>query len=146
LTLGKWREWIGRYGWAELCGTLGSYVGFYIALWFSGSVIAGSYGAAVGENIGFYGCIGARDYRRRRAEGAHVSPVLFAGIGKQMVTEFGLAELLDSLVVRPGATFLAVTMFGQTAGVLIGKIGADAVFYALAIGFYERRKARDAAP
>ncbi len=144
--MNKWREWIGRYGWAELCGTVGSYTGFYAALWLTGSVIAASYGAAVGENIGFYGCIGTRDYRRRRAQGVEVSPQLFAGIAKDMVQEFGLAELLDSLVVRPGATFLAVTMFGPTAGVLIGKIGADTVFYALAIGFYERRKTRDSAP
>jgi hypothetical protein len=142
--LQKWREWIGRYGWAELCGTLGSYTGFFVTLWLSGSVIAASYGAALGENIGFYGCIGTRDYQRRRAQGAAISTSLFAAILKDMVTEFGVAELLDSLVVRPGATFLAVTMFGQTAGVLIGKISADAVFYALAIGFYERRKARNA--
>jgi hypothetical protein len=52
-----------------------------------------------------------------------------------------MAELLDSLIIRPGATVLGVLMLGPGWGVIAGKIAADIIFYGLAISVYERMKA-----
>lgn len=131
----KAREWFSRYGLAELFGTAGSYAGFWIVAALAGSLAAASYGAAFGENVGFYGCIMVRELLIRRDRP-------FRMIVSNMFYEFGTAELLDFFIVRPSATYLAVSMLGDAAGVITGKIAADIVFYALAIGFYERAQAR----
>jgi hypothetical protein len=141
----NWRDWVKRYGWAEFWGTIASYCGYFIVLWALGSRLGGAYGAAVAENVGFYGCILVRDMLRHRREGHAISVGLAFTLAHGMVFEFGFAELLDFFVVRPAATYFAVTLFGATLGVLIGKAAADLVFYSLAIGFYERRKAREGA-
>ncbi len=44
-------------------------------------------------------------------------------------------------MIRPDATIAAVLLFGPLAGVLIGKLAADLVFYVITIALYERRKA-----
>jgi hypothetical protein len=136
----KWLEWLKRYGWAEAWGTIGSYLGFFIARRLTGSDIAASYGAALGENFGFYGCMIAVELKYHKRQGHHWSASALTGIGRKLVYEFGGAELLDFSIVRPGSTFLAVALFGNRVGVFIGKVAADMVFYTLAISFYERRK------
>jgi hypothetical protein len=135
----NWRTWVARYGWAELFGTMGSYVGYYLAHALIGISAMAAYGAATGENIGFYGYFMWRTRRDQRLQGTGQT---FARTLRDLVYEFGTAELLDFLIFRPGATFLAVSLFGSAAGVLIGKIVADVIFYSLAAAFYERRKAR----
>jgi hypothetical protein len=138
----KWREWISRYGWAEVSGTIGSYLGFLIVNALTHSLVAASFGAALGENIGFYGAIFAREHAERRRAGDTPSARQYLAIAKTLIHEFGAAELLDFVIVRPATTFFAVTLFGKGAGVMIGKISADLVFYSLAISFYERRRAK----
>jgi hypothetical protein len=138
----KSREWIGRYGWAEFWGVITSYLGYYITHQATTSSIAASFGASFGENIGYYGCILWREISARRDAGEGWTSRTFGALTRDLLYEFGLAELLDFLIVRPGVTFLAVAMFGSAVGVAVGKVAADIVFYALAIGFYERRKAR----
>jgi hypothetical protein len=139
---GKTREWIGRYGWAEFWGVVTSYLGYYITRQLTTSSIAASFGASFGENIGYYGCILWREVSTRRRAGEALNSKTLGAITRDLLYEFGLAELLDFLIVRPGVTFLAVAMFGSAVGVAVGKVAADIVFYALAIGFYERRKAK----
>ncbi len=140
--LTKGQIWIARYGWAEIWGILTSYLGYFITHSVTGSPIAASFGASFGENIGYYGCIFWRELSARQAKDGALSRASLVAIMKDLLYEFGLAELLDFLIVRPGVTFLAVAMFGSAAGVAVGKICADIVFYTLAIGFYERRKAK----
>jgi len=65
---------------------------------------------------------------------------------RDMVVEFGPAEVLDTLLVRPAAMYLATRTLGTaTAGVVTGKVAADAVFYTIAIIGYELRRACAAA-
>ena len=55
----------------------------------------------------------------------------------RLLAEFGPAELLDSLLIRPLAMGLATRWLGRTIGVLAGKIAADVTFYLPVIASYE---------
>jgi hypothetical protein len=58
---------------------------------------------------------------------------------RSIAIEFGPAEVLDSVIVRPLAFYLGPTLFGDlVAGWVIGKLVSDAAFYACAITSYER--------
>ncbi|MFT4135363.1 hypothetical protein [Microbacterium sp.] len=54
-----------------------------------------------------------------------------------LVAEFGPAELLDSLLVRPGLIALALWLLpGTLWALLVGKVLADIVFYVIAAGAF----------
>ncbi len=129
---GKWREWVGRYAPAEGVAIITTYAGFHLALVLTGSLGLAGYGAAIGENMGFYGWMLVRDWRSGSDN--------FGAVAKNLLVEFGFAEVLDSFAIRPLSTVIAVTLFGPLAGVLVGKLVADLVFYLIAITLYERRK------
>lgn len=134
----RWRDWLARFGWAELGGLVGSYAGFIALGLLSGSAVAAAYGAAMGENAMYYGMVFLRDWRAADPKSRTPGRVLGA-----MAHDFGIAEVLDSLVIRPFATLACTAALGPAPGVGVGKISADAVFYVLAIGFYEWRRARE---
>lgn len=127
------REWLWRYGPAEVSGTVGALVAAGVTGVFAGAA-ATAYAGAIGETLAFYAVVLVRDLR------AHTGPRrrVLAGLA----VEFGPAELADTLVVRPLAMYLGPLFVGHlAAGVLAGKLAADVVFYALAILGYELRKA-----
>lgn len=135
----RWADWVRRYGLAELAGTIGSYAGYHAVALGGGGPALSAYGAAMGENLGFYGVVGGRDLAalpRPRSARAMV------GLLRNLIAEFGAAELIDFLIVRPGATWLAVRAFGPVTGIVIGKVAADFVFYALAVSAFERLRRR----
>lgn len=139
------RGWIARYGWAEVAGIVTSYLGYFGTLKATNSPIAGAFGAAIGENIGYYACIIWRELRARLRTDGPLTWKLLVGTAWALLLEFGVPELLDSFIVRPGSTYLAVAMFGPTAGIVVGKFSADAVFYVLVISIYQRLKAKRSA-
>lgn len=141
-TVAKSRLWIARYGWAEVASIATSYLGYFSTVHVTQSTIAGAFGAAIGENVGYYSCIIWRELASRRRMGETFTPKMLAKTAWALLLEFGVAELLDSFVVRPSASYLAVDMFGTHAGIIIGKLAADAVFYVLVITIYTRLKAR----
>ena len=58
---------------------------------------------------------------------------------RSVAVEFGPAELIDSIVVRPLAFYVGPTLFGNVvAGWIFGKLVSDVAFYACAIFTYER--------
>lgn len=134
----KWREWVARFGPAELVGLVGSYCGYLSMDSIGAPGAAAAYGAAIGENIGYYGVIGVRDWLSAAPVDRRVTR-----IAANMLHDFGIAELLDSLVVRPAVTLFSVSLLGKAVGIGAGKIAADVIFYLLAIAFYERRRARE---
>ncbi|HEY6596098.1 MAG TPA: hypothetical protein VI011_18660, partial [Asanoa sp.] len=89
----------------------------------------------IGETIAFHGFVVARELRVERASGAGRS----AGrVLADLVVEFGPAEMLDSLAVRPLAMYVGPVVLGNLAvGVLAGKVAADLVFYAMAAVAHE---------
>jgi hypothetical protein len=123
------RRWLRRYAPAEVAATLGAIVSAGAADGF-GVPAATAYAAAIGEGLAFYGVLLIRDLR------SHPRPPV--QIARDLALEFGPAEVLDTLVVRPGAMLLGPLLLGGvTVGVLAGKVAADLVFYAIAIICFE---------
>ena len=60
---------------------------------------------------------------------------------RDLLIEFGPAELVDTVLVRPLFMYLMPSLLDNfTAGILVGKLAADVVFYSLAIGAYELKQ------
>ena len=58
---------------------------------------------------------------------------------RSVAIEFGPAELIDSIAIRPLAYYFGPMVFGNVAaGWIFGKLVSDIGFYALAIFSYER--------
>jgi hypothetical protein len=126
------REWLWRYGPAEVSGTVGAVLAATVAAAVAGAATT-AYAGAIGEAVAFYAVIVVRDLRTRTGSRRRT----LAGLA----VEFGPAEVADTLVVRPLAMYLGPLLVGHlAAGVLAGKLAADVVFYALAIVGYELRR------
>ena len=60
---------------------------------------------------------------------------------RSVAIEFGPAELIDCIVIRPLAYYLGPLVFNNVvAGWVFGKLVSDIGFYALAVLSYERFK------
>jgi hypothetical protein len=130
------REWLARYAPAEVAATLGAVLGASAAGRF-GVATATVFAAAIVETVAFYAVLFIRDLRHRSSTRRPSGRALWTTL-RNLLVEFGPAELLDTLAVRPLAMYAASTVVGQVVtGVILGKIAADAVFYALAIIGYE---------
>ena len=130
----KFLYYLKRYGFAEIAGGLFVLIGASITFYLTGNKILAAYVGAFSENIGFYSTIIIGDIikAKRNAEAwniKHVLPVL-----RNILLEFGGAEILDSLVVRPGMLYLFTSLLiNYELGALIGVVAADILFYSLAV-------------
>jgi hypothetical protein len=144
------RDWLARYGPAEVAGTGGALLGAYLAHALTGSEIAAAYGGTIGENLGFYGVMITRevraDYRRHRGEGRAYGARQWLQTASHLVLEFGFAELLDSALIRPLAMATGTYYLGRGLGVPAGKLLADVIFYVPVIFSYELRRRFQRAP
>jgi hypothetical protein len=130
------REWLARYAPAEVAATLGAVLGASAAGRF-GVATATVFAAAIAETVAFYTVLFVRDLRHRSSTRRPGDRALWTTL-RNLLVEFGPAELLDTFAVRPLAMYAASTVVGQVVtGVILGKIAADAVFYTLAIIGYE---------
>lgn len=140
----KAAEWVKRYGVAELAGLCTAVAGSFAARALTGSEIAAAYGGAMGENLGYYGVIVGRevvqDRRAANALGRRYGLAGAARTARNLVLEFGVAEVLDSSVLRPLAMALGVRFFGRGLGIVVGKLAADLTFYVPVICAYELRR------
>ena len=140
----KGAEWLKRYGLAEVAGLCTAIAGSFVARALTGSEIAAAYGGAIGENLGYYGMIVGREVARdRRAAVGLGRGYGLAGAGRtgrNLVLEFGIAEILDSTVLRPLAMGLGVRFFGRGLCIIVGKLAADVTFYVPVICAYELRR------
>lgn len=138
--------WFRRYGLAELAGLALAIAAGWMAHLLGAHEVVVAYAATVFENVGFYGTIAARQVAadRRTAlltDGAY-EPRHVARTFRELLLEFGPAELLDSAILRPLAMGLGVRLLGLEAGIVAGKLAADVTFYLPVILTYElRRKA-----
>ncbi|HET7666282.1 MAG TPA: hypothetical protein VFK56_09470 [Mycobacterium sp.] len=139
-------EWVRRYLPCEIAGTVGELGGAAVAYLLTGSLAAAAITATIGASAGYYAAayLGAvrwsyRDHAHRRwLPRVLVSNLLAL---RSVAVEFGPAELLDSVAVRPGAFYLGPLIFDNTiAGWIFGKLVSDLAFYVLAIFSYERFK------
>ena len=118
--------------------------GAAIAYAATGSLAAAAVAATIGASAGYYAAAYAAALRWATDGQSHrpfASRVLVANLLalRSVAVEFGPAELIDSIVVRPLAFYVGPTLFGNVvAGWIFGKLVSDVAFYACAIFTYER--------
>ncbi len=138
----KLKKWFKRYIYAEIVGTI-------FALFFSLTTysltkndILAAIAGAWSETIGFYGVIVIREIRSSKKEHGDKNKryTLFSFIKniRDLALEFGLAETLDTYIIRPFMMYIFPIILGERViGILVGKLAADVFFYAPAIITYE---------
>ncbi len=149
--------WIRRYLPAELAGTTAALMGIALAQHFDLRVVSIALIGVWSEFVGFYAAIALLEwfaYRRQQTR-LVTAPSNMAGLlatVKQMTAflghllrtlllEFGPAELLDPLLLRPALLALAIQLIPNLGlALLVGKLSADLFFYTVTISSYELRK------
>ncbi len=128
--------WVVRYLPAEIVGTAAMVMaGLAVTVWTDAPALI-AIAALIGESIGFYTVLAITIY----AEQSAVSPTWRRAVARTFVlllAEFGPAELLDTLLIRPAALTLGVFLLPDPMwGLLVGKVFADVIFYAVAAGAF----------
>ena len=141
------RRWLNRYALPELLGIGTALLAGRLAAKLGAPVLAIGYASAIGENVGFYGTIVSRqvatDRRLAHAAGERYRLAHIWVTMRELLLEFGPAEVLDSFVIRPLAMAFGVRLLGEVSGIVAGKLAADVTFYLPVILTYElRRRAR----
>ena len=131
------RGWVRRYLPAEIAGCSAALVAAVVAS--GGGLERAVVAAAWAEAIAFYAFVTVRELRRPRRSRGRGAVVLLAL--RDVIAEFGVAELADTLLLRPLLMYtFAELLGGLVPGVIAGKLVSDLVFYGLAIPAYELRE------
>jgi hypothetical protein len=139
-------EWSRRYLPCEIAGTVGELGGAAVAYVLTGSTAAAAVTATVGASVGYYAAAYLTAMRwayRARRDRTRVMRLVVANLIalRSVAIEFGPAELIDSLLVRPAAFYIGPQIFGNVVvGWIFGKLVSDVAFYVFAIFSYERFK------
>ena len=140
------KEWVRRYLPCEIAGTACEFGGAAIAYLATGSFAAAAIVATIGASSGYDAAAYAAAVRTTYRAHSHLPRARRAltanGLALRSVAiEFGPAEVIDSLLIRPLAFYLGPILFGNmVAGWIFAKLVADVGFYVLAIFSYERFK------
>jgi hypothetical protein len=119
---------LARYGPAEIACTAVAVACAGIAAATGAGAEAVCVGGTVAEVCAFYAVMIAQE-RAQRGPDAPLGAVL-----RSLALEFGPAEVLDTFLLRPALLYAAIALTGGAAsGALLGKVAADAAFYALAV-------------
>lgn len=146
LTRRKLMEWVRRYLPCEIAGTVGELGGAAVAYLLTGSMAAAAITATVGASVGYYAAAYTSAVRlafRQCADRPVANRVVVANLFafRSVAIEFGPAEVIDSIVIRPMAYYIGPMLFDSVvAGWIFGKFVSDIGFYVLAIVSYERFK------
>jgi hypothetical protein len=133
---GKIKEWLLRYGPAELFSTFMAMASGTLAYKITSNDIISAYIASTTEVASFYLVMISVEYRRFTKNHPWE-------IAKNLFFEFGPAELSDFLIIRPFSMTMGMRLFGQGIGLIIGKIVADFLFYLPVIIRYELRQKKN---
>ena len=142
----KLREWFGGDLPAELLGTLTALAAAWTVHAVSGSLISAAIAGTIGESLGFYGCLAVREVRYYDAlhrDHGRLRRRWLTGTRtlRDLLIEFGPAELVDSFLTRPLFMYLMASLLQNfTAGIVAGKLAADVIFYGVAISAYELKR------
>lgn len=148
----KLMEWVRRYLPCEIAGTVGELGGAAIAYLITGSVAAAAITATIGASAGYYAVAYTSAVRwayREHAGRRGLTRLLLANLFafRSVAIEFGAAEAIDSIAVRPLAYYIGPMLFdGVVIGWIFGKVLSDIGFYVLAVLSYERFKGLLAGP
>ena len=145
MILQKIKEYFKRYLPAEIVGTVTAIGAASIAHIFSDNHVFIAYIATLGEAVGFFSTIFIQHLlsfsKKRKSENKQISLPDISKIISHVLLEFGPAEIIDSLVLRPFFMYLFPLLLKNfTLGILLGKIAGDITFYLLVILSYEMQK------
>ena len=142
----KSMEWLRRYLPLEIAGWIGELGAAGLAYMWTGSLAAAAIAATVGSSAGYYlpAYISAvrwsAEAQQHRPWPARTALSHLLAL-RSLTIEFGPAELVDSLVVRPVLIYAAPVVLGNVVlGWIVGGFVADVAFYVFAICSYERFK------
>lgn len=126
------KMWIRRYGLAELLGTTCALLSALAAAKMGANGVTIAVAGAWGEVVGFYLPMLVQELRSqwqsRRLPGALCCTL------RNLLLEFGAAELLDTALVRPTLITGVVQLVPHLSlGILVGKVLADCIFYGTAM-------------
>lgn len=128
--------WITRYLPAEIVGTAAMVMAGLLATMWTDSAALIALAALLGEIVGFYVVLAITIYVEQSPV-ARSGRAAIARTAMLLVAEFGVAELLDTLLIRPAALMAGVWLFTDPLwGLLAGKVVADIIFYAIAAGAF----------
>ena len=139
-------EWLRRYLPLEIAGWVGELGAAALTYAWTGSLAAAAAAATIGSSVGYYlpAYVSAVRWSSnlesdRRWPARTLRAHLLAL--RSLTVEFGPAEVIDSLAVRPALIYAAPLMLDHVVlGWILGGFIADLVFYVFAIFSYERFK------
>lgn len=138
---GKLREWGRRYLPAECAGSVCAVIGGIATSHAVGLPVFAALGGTVGETFGYYAMMLVTELRWG---GTPIGQATLRGVPpaiRNLLLEFGGAECLDSLFIRPAAMYALTLWSGDlVVGLLLGKIVADLAFYVPVVIAYELRR------
>ena len=140
----KLMEWVRRYLPCEIAGTVGELGGAAAAYLLTGSMTAAAITATIGASVGYYAAAYVSAVRwayRAQTHQEWAMRVVVANLlaVRSIAIEFGPAEIIDTILIRPLAYYLAPLMFGNVVvGWIFAKIVSDIGFYTFAVFSYER--------
>ena len=128
--------WVVRYLPAEIVGTAAMIMaGLGVTIWTDAPALI-AIAALLGEIVGFYLVLAITIYIEQHAVSANWRRAIIRTF-LLLVAEFGVAELLDTLLIRPAALVAGVWLLPDPMwGLLAGKVFADVIFYAIAAGAF----------
>lgn len=139
----RFESWRRRYGLAELIGTLALILAALAVQSATGSVILAALAGSLAEAGWFYTVLLTREFRQERKDarigGFEARPI--REMGRDLLLEFGAAERLDGLILRPLCLGMGLVLVGGWLGLLLGKIGADLLFYGPVLSLLHWRNA-----
>lgn len=141
----KIKDWSQRYLLAEIVSTVTALAAASIARFWTHSALASAFAGSWGETFGFYGFFLFREVRASRRQHQRKSQQygifsFFRNL-RNLIFEFGVAEWLDSFLIRPFFMYFFPKMLGNfVIGIVGGKIAADIAFYIGVITAYELKK------
>lgn len=143
----KIREWLKRYGLAEVISLSLTVVSSWLTFKFTQNKITTALVGTWVGNIGYFGTILIEDIllanRQLQVIGKRYSVETFLKNVRALFVEFGVAELFDTLFIRPTLMYYIPIGIGDLSwGVIIAKFAADITFYIPAIISYELSKKR----
>jgi hypothetical protein len=136
------RTWAQRYLLAEIVSTACAFLVAAAVYVFARHALAAALVNTAAGSLSFYAMMLAREQRG----GLHDMPRAVSAL----VLEFGPAEILDTLLLRPALLYAGMTFApNPELGVLFGNLAADVCFYVPAIVSHEllgrRRECRRSA-
>jgi hypothetical protein len=139
-------EWVRRYAPNEIAGWVGELAAAWATYHLSGSYAAAVVAGTIGASVGYYATAyvnGVRwSYRAQLGRSRPTRMLVANGLAlRSIAVEFGPAEAIDSILIRPLTLYAGPFLVGNLAvGFVLGSIAADVAFYVMAIFSYERFK------